>query len=110
MSSPSRQEIRRAMIDWIHDELHDYTDELVKADPGDPHHVTWTPEVQEWWEGIVLGYIGRARVLGDTPLGHQAILKAMTSMFEMAVTMTFARGGDVPAPGHPSGELETWEW
>ena len=97
------------MVDWIHDETTTTPTKLGQGRPGDPHHVTWTPEVQEWWEGIVLGYVGRFERARDTPLGHQAIPKAMTSMFEMAV-MTFACGAAiVPAPGHPSGGFKR-EW
>lgn len=102
----SRADARAEVATWIFDELKHYADPKwsgVRADH----------EKKSYEEGIAVGSlwreqidtkIHRAEVLGfDTPLGTQALLKGLVTMFELCVTIALTNG--LPEAGHPSGEL-----
>lgn len=58
----------------------------------------------DYWENQVGMYLRRAAILGyDTPLGRQAMMKAVATAIGMAEAVTEAHG-DPPPPGVPSGE------
>jgi hypothetical protein len=63
-----------------------------------------TGKTAEHWEERIDMYLRRAAVLGyDTPLGRQAMLKAVATAIAMAEAVTEAYGPP-PPPGVPSGE------
>lgn len=100
-----REAARAAVRVWLNAELYNYTDQQPKADVHDINHTVWVPETYEWWEQLVLNYIGRAGTLGNTALGTQARLKALTVLFEMCVT-EIVSGAPLPVPGVASGDIE----
>lgn len=88
---------------WINDELVGHAD--AKWDGDDLNHTTMDDGVADWWQGFVMQYLHRARVLGVTsPLGRQALQKALVTMFEYCVTAEVAIGPP-PTAGLPSGAL-----
>lgn len=63
----------------------------------------------EWWRDYVAAYLHRAGVLGlDTPLGRQAWGKAIVTAIHALETALEVHGGELPEPGHPSGEVRPW--
>ena len=59
-------------------------------------------------DGFLSGYIDRARVLGlDSPAGRQALAKAGVTILDFLEHAVVAFG-DMPEPGHPSGEIRPW--
>lgn len=98
-----REAARLAVRVWLNTELHEYADG--KWDRGDRMHEEWDEEIHDKWDQFLLNYISRARTLHGTPGGFQAALKAMTTAFEMCVTMLVA-GEAIPTPGVASGEIK----
>jgi hypothetical protein len=102
LRSAARAQVKK----WITDELTRYAD--TKWDMGDSRHSgeKFDTETYLWWEDFVMQYLSRARILGaDIEVGQQALLKALTTLFEMCVTMTMHLEQNLPDPGHPSGEI-----
>lgn len=61
-----------------------------------------------WWRTMIDQYLHRASVLGlDTPLGRQALMKALNTLFPACESMVRVYGMP-PAPGVNSGEAEEW--
>jgi hypothetical protein len=99
----NRDAARDELETWIGVELVSYAEQ--KWDGGDERHTTWTQDNAEWWEDFVYQYVHRARTLGYTsPLGQQALLKGLVTLFEMCVTMCLG-SESLPSPGHPSGTI-----
>lgn len=61
------------------------------------------------WRRWLLQYLDRALLLGlDTPNGKQALGKFVVTAVAMLESVERVHG-PLPAPGHPSGEIEEWE-
>lgn len=100
---PAREVARRQVRFWLNTELHEYAD--LKWDREDAAHTTWSNESLALFLPQFEEKLHRASVLGaQTPLGKQALLKAMVTAFEMCVTMVVA-GEELPKPGVPSGTI-----
>lgn len=61
-----------------------------------------------FWFNQIFQYVGRARILGlENPSGRQAMAKCLMTLRGFCESMIRVYG-DLPEPGHPSGEIHTW--
>jgi hypothetical protein len=91
---------------WLRAELLAQRTKFSEED--DLRHVTEGIGTESFWQHQLEMYLHRASVLGlDQLNGRQALAKfvATAAAFLKAVVRVY---GDLPEPGHPSGELHTW--
>lgn len=99
--------------DWICDERKQYADSKWPAENEDavtretiganrPH------DDPLHWRFWLEQYLSRSLLLGwDTPNGRQALGKYATTVVQMLESVRRVCG-ELPAPGHPSGEIKQW--
>jgi hypothetical protein len=100
------------LLDWLRLERERYQQakwDYAEQDLENARH--GLDEDSHFWVNGVLNYTSRLRLfpLGSLPW-TQAMLKLVATL--LAVPEHLVRGGDItemPEPGHPSGEVRTWE-
>lgn len=105
----SRQQLRM----WIGRERAVYADQSPKYGAETETRRQLIQDMREQGFGerhvdLCLQYVKRAQVLGaETHQGRQAMGKAIVSLMHLLETAICVHG-DMPEPGHPSGEIKEW--
>ena len=99
-----RDDMRGDVAEWVRSEVRDYV--TAKFPDRSAHDASLRDGWGESDYARDVGmYLHRADTLGiATPNGHQALLKALTVLFEGAVAVGL-RNGKLPPAGRPSGDV-----
>lgn len=108
--SPQDIEARAQLRQWIQLERERYADVVKFSEDADIRQaliveMSNTGQFADRWVDFGLNYVRRAQLLGaNTPQGRQAMGKAIVTFMHMLET-ALATFGNMPEPGHPSGEI-----
>lgn len=104
---------RTQVLEWLRDEWAAYADQKWEE-----HRAVHDARMRAsgidddgWWYLQVFQYVRRAQLIGiNTPQGRQLIGKCIATLVDCLASVIRVHG-DLPEPGHPSGEVRLWdEW
>lgn len=112
--NPERDDV----LQWLVGEANEYSTgkfglagsgERAAAEDSMATHGFTDDDPEAFWFRQVTQYFYRAKLTGvATPAGRQALMKSLMTLLDCCACMV-RQHGLPPEPGHPSGEVRTWE-